>query len=158
MQYAEQIKHAPETGRSQRIFQNFTAATYALLDCPDTPDELCEAITDAIQSAGAELITEGEESVAGEARRTLTRIFGLGDEGGDPDGPHDEESQAAGEIAEAFATLIQRAEYLPDAVYPLIVEAIAEIGNSARWMDSPRTLREMLPALLKGASKKVDSN
>lgn len=82
MKDSEQIKQAPDpTGRThfQQIFKNFTDATVALLESPDTPAELRTAIVEAITEAGNQIA--GGLSDVGIVRAMLHEIFSNKTEG-----------------------------------------------------------------------------
>jgi hypothetical protein len=64
---------------SKQVFQNFTDATVALLDCEDAPEGVHEAVTTMVEYFANEL--NGTPDFDGDyARRVMSKVLGLRDE------------------------------------------------------------------------------
>jgi len=150
MTNSDQIKDAPEpTNGSRQIFQNFTDATVALLDCDDTPEKLREMLAEAIHEAGnllwAHNAPDCPEDVS--AEYTLSRIFNL-------DGARredDDAETAARELANAFATIEEYREYLPTPIYHGMAHLMTDCIGDAQWSSKPDLMRKVLPDILREA-------
>jgi len=108
MTNSDQIKEAPTPARSQQIFRNFTDATVALLDSPDTPATLREMLFEAIHEAGNLLEAHNTPDCPEEipTRYTLSRIFDLADTDADD-----------GRVASDIGALRAHAERLIDEIF-----------------------------------------
>jgi len=108
MTNSNQIKEAPTPARSQQIFRNFTDATVALLDSPDTPAELRKLLGEAIHEAGNNLWAHNTPDCPEDpsASYTLSRIFDLAAPDADD-----------GRVASDIGTLRAQAERLIDEIF-----------------------------------------
>lgn len=70
---------SPKQPDLETIFRQFTKATCQLLDHPDAPQNLCDAIGDALRDVGNE-IGAFNQYPSTEARRTLVCLFKMAEE------------------------------------------------------------------------------
>jgi len=150
MQNSDQIKEASDPAhekRSRQIFQNFTDATVALLDSPECPSVLKEALSDAFEDIGN--TTGAHDEYAGEyARRMLSNTFNLTDE--EPTKDADEADIAAMELANAFAAIEEYRDYIPARTYNEITAAITDwVLNDNHFISNPKMMRAGLPGILR---------
>ena len=151
MTNSDQIKQAPEpTNRSRQIFRNFTDATAALLECGDTPADLREMLSDALNDAGNKLGGYDEYPDV-EYRRVLLNIFGLNEDNQAKETEDDEADRAARELANAFATIEEYRDYLPAPIYYGMAHLMADCIGDAQWSSKPDLMRKVLPDILREA-------
>ena len=98
------------------VFRNFITATADLLACEATPKALREAIDDAITNAGNELKAYDEYADVN-ARRVLSRIFGLSEEEeGKPTSPALTLEQARDQVTEAVTEMLSHPDVTPGVI------------------------------------------
>jgi hypothetical protein len=150
MTNSDQIKEAPAPiGDSKQIFQRFTDATAALLDCPGAPEDVREEVLKMVEALGDE--HDGDDACDGDlARKVLMRVFDLaGTDAADFD--DDCIRDAAAKLANAFATIEEHRRFMPVKVYNLIADAIQEFYDLAEWQSDHEVLRKVLPHIVEAA-------
>ncbi|MCI0392233.1 MAG: hypothetical protein MOB07_26175 [Acidobacteria bacterium] len=148
MTNSDQIKEAPEmSGHSRQIFQNFTDATIALLDSPECPPILSNAISSALENIGNDTGAHGEYA-SDYARRVLSQTLNLT---GEETAAEEEADIAARELANAFAAIEQYCEYLPARVYRTIDDGMMDFIGDSGWPSKPDVMRKALPHILRAA-------
>jgi hypothetical protein len=175
MELNEQIKQAPApSAHSRQIFKNFRDATVALVDLPECPGDVRDAVTGMLDFFG-DFNIAGHTTDSRRARYVLSCVFELDDEEEteaarngaarvedeaaraareEAELAEDEALEAAERLADSFATIRELWDYVPAGLGNCLLSDVStELLNVVNWENDPRAHKRVLMALLQAPER-----